>query len=106
MRKIGTLAVLAAASLLLAIALWPGRHAEPIEYVASWALTPGVLNTDVTPATIRSTICVPGWTRTIRPSTDYTNDLKLEQMRSYGARRGPADYQEDHLISLELGGHP
>ena len=27
-------------------------------------------------------------------------------MREYGLGGGPCDYQEDHLISLELGGHP
>jgi hypothetical protein len=27
-------------------------------------------------------------------------------MREYGVGGAPADYQEDHLISLELGGHP
>jgi hypothetical protein len=27
-------------------------------------------------------------------------------MRVYGETGSPSDYQEDHLISLELGGHP
>ena len=27
-------------------------------------------------------------------------------MRAYGEAGSPSDYQEDHLISLELGGHP
>jgi hypothetical protein len=27
-------------------------------------------------------------------------------MRTYGRVGTPHDYQEDHLISLELGGHP
>jgi len=68
--------------------------------------TPGVLNPDVTQATIGSTICVTGWTRTIRPSTEYTNALKRKQMRAYREIGTESDYQEDHLISLELGGHP
>ena len=73
---------------------------------ASPSLTPGVLNPDVTQANIASTICKSGWTRTIRPPVSYTNDLKRRQMREYG-RTGPLSaYQEDHLISLELGGHP
>ena len=70
------------------------------------ARTPGVLNPDVTQATIRTTICVRGWTRTIRPPTEYTNVLKLRQMRAYGESGPPSAFQEDHLISLELGGHP
>jgi hypothetical protein len=68
--------------------------------------TPGVLNPDVTQASIRSTICRHGWTATIRPPTDYTNDLKRKQMRQYGETGSLSDYQEDHLISLELGGNP
>jgi hypothetical protein len=81
------------------------RNAVPV-VVASWRLTPGVLNQDVTQATIRSTICTRGWTRTIRPPSEYTSRLKLEQLRQYGLRGDPQDFQEDHLISLELGGNP
>ena len=67
---------------------------------------PGVLNADVTQETIGSTICVHGWTATVRPPVEYTNALKLEQMRAYGETGPMSAYQEDHLISLELGGDP
>jgi hypothetical protein len=60
----------------------------------------------VTQANVGATICARGWTRTIRPPTEYTNDLKLRQLRAYGFPGGPRDYQEDHLVSLELGGDP
>jgi hypothetical protein len=73
---------------------------------ASWDLTPGVLNSAVTQATIASTICRRGWTRTVRPPVDFTNALKQRQLRQYGLRGPPSAYQEDHLISLELGGNP
>jgi hypothetical protein len=73
---------------------------------ASWSLTPGVLNPEVTPSTIRGTICRHGWTRTIRPPVSYTNELKRRGLGQYGLRGPPSAYQEDHLISLELGGHP
>jgi hypothetical protein len=73
---------------------------------ASWSLTPGVLNPDVTQATIRSTVCQSGWTRTVRPPVSYTNALKARGLRQYGLRGALSDYQEDHLISLELGGNP
>jgi hypothetical protein len=73
---------------------------------ASWALTPGVLNPAVTQATIASTICRRGWTRTIRPPVSYTNALKARGLRQYGLRGPPSAFQEDHLISLELGGDP
>jgi hypothetical protein len=60
----------------------------------------------VTQANIRSTICRHGWTSTIRPPSSYTDDLKRKQMRQYGETGSLSDYQEDHLISLELGGNP
>jgi hypothetical protein len=73
----------------------------------SRALTPGVLNPAVTQATIHSTICVAGWTKTIRPPASYTNALKVAQIATYRyADKALADYEEDHLISLELGGSP
>ncbi len=73
---------------------------------ASASLTPGSLNPDVTQPTIGSTICVRGWTATVRPPSSYTSQLKLEQMPEYGETGPPSGYQEDHLISLELGGNP
>jgi hypothetical protein len=73
---------------------------------ASWILTPGVANPDVTQESIAETICKHGWTSTVRPPTDYTNALKTEQMKAYHRAGTLSDYQEDHLISLELGGHP
>jgi hypothetical protein len=83
----------------------PGPPAlSPIR--ANPQLTPGALNPAVTPATLSTTICRHGWTRTIRPPVAYTNDLKQKQMRAYRRRGPPSRYQEDHLISLELGGHP
>jgi len=70
-------------------------------------LTPGTLNPDVTQATIGTTICKSGWTDTIRPPTSYTNKLKTTQIALYlYADTSPASYEEDHLISLELGGNP
>jgi hypothetical protein len=81
------------------------RHRAPA-ILADAVRTPGVLNPDVTQANIRSTICRHGWTATIRPPVDYTNALKRRQMRQYGETGSLSDYQEDHLISLELGGNP
>jgi hypothetical protein len=83
----------------------PHKHRTP-GIVADPVRTPGVLNPDVTQANIRSTICRRGWTSTIRPPTEYTDDLKRKQMRRYGETGSLSDYQEDHLISLELGGNP
>jgi hypothetical protein len=74
--------------------------------VADPRRTPGVLNPDVTQANIRSTICRHGWTSTIRPPSSYTDALKRRQMRAYSETGSMSGYQEDHLISLELGGSP
>ena len=81
------------------------QHAAPA-VVADPVRTPGVLNPDVTQATLAATICKHGWTRTIRPPTAYTDALKRTQLREYGLNGPASSYQEDHLISLELGGHP
>jgi hypothetical protein len=103
-RRIELLVVLALVA--AAFAVWPRGEAERPPYYADAAQTPGALNPDVTQATIGETICVHGWTRTVRPSSSYTNDLKRRQLAEYGATGIASDYQEDHLISLELGGHP
>src|SRR5438045_2342486 len=42
--------------------------------------TPGARYSKVTQATISSTICVRGWTATIRPPASYTNALKRAQL--------------------------
>ena len=71
--------------------------------------TPGATNTNVTQADIDSTICVKGWTATIRPPATYTTGLKKQQLATGYSRGGDTatgDYEEDHLISLELGGSP
>ena len=73
---------------------------------ARWDLTPGALNAAVTQATIAQTICRSGWTRTIRPPTSYTNALKQRGLGQYRLRGPPSAFQEDHLISLALGGDP
>ena len=71
------------------------------------SLTPGALNPAVTQTTIDSTICVSGWTATIRPSESFTEALKVEQIAQYGySDTRTSSYEEDHLISLELGGAP
>lgn len=67
--------------------------------------TPGALNPGVTQANIDSTICKPGWTKTVRPPTSRTDRMKTQSARSYSL--GPDEKGEyDHLVSLELGGGP
>ena len=100
------LLALGSALALVVVLLRPAGGTQLSPARASWTATPGALNPAVTQQSIRETICKSGWTSTVRPPTSYTNALKLRQMRVYRRRGGPSDYQEDHLISLELGGDP
>jgi hypothetical protein len=95
--------------------------------------SPGMTNPNVTQANIKTTICKSGWTDTIRPPASYTTTLKQLQLKNLGdtdkntlplvrsasgTTKRPdvahckehssneACWEEDHLISLELGGHP
>jgi hypothetical protein len=75
-------------------------------------VTPGAINPDVTQANIKDNICKANWTSTVRPTVTYTNKLKAAQLAGdyksfvavYGAES--KNYEEDHLISLQLGGSP
>jgi hypothetical protein len=66
--------------------------------------TPGALNPVVTQATIDHTICVSGWTETVRPSERITDEEKIASMAAYGDSSSTSSYEYDHLVSLELGG--
>jgi hypothetical protein len=81
--------------------------------------TRGYANPDITEDNIAENLCSPTWsTSAIRPPTSYTSPLKLKQMAVYGdtvsdpagacvlSSANPKCYEEDHLISLENGGHP
>ena len=69
--------------------------------------TPGAVNSNVTQDNIYSTICVSGWTSTVRPPENYTEALKFKSIQEYGySDTHASDYEEDHLIPLELGGSP
>lgn len=67
---------------------------------------PGALNLAVTQDNIKTTICVSGYTGTIRPKSSYTTKLKVSQMKTLHLPGKTSDYEEDHLISLEIGGNP
>lgn len=70
-------------------------------------LTPGATNPAVTQATIGTTICMTGFTATIRPPSSYTTALKISQIAAYGyPNTATSAYEEDHLIPLEIGGAP
>ena len=65
------------------------------------------LNPDVTQDSIAKTICVVGYTASVRPSTSYTNGVKAKLLREIGQDLSHmADYELDHIVPLALGGHP
>ena len=67
----------------------------------------GALFAGVTQASISTTICKPGWTATVRPSTSFTQGVKLKFLREAGLDPDrAADYELDHFVPLALGGHP
>lgn len=60
----------------------------------------------VTQVTIAKTICVKDWRHD--PSARELHDGAQEQplVQGHYADKNPSRYEEDHLISLELGGAP
>ena len=71
------------------------------------SLTPGVTDLNISQQNIQSTVCVKGYTKTVRPPAQYTNKLKKRQIRQYGYDdQNPKHYEEDHLIPLSIGGDP
>ena len=84
----------------------PAFAAAPVDVCHQNGITYCVLNPAVTQATIDSTICVSGWTATVRPPESYTEALKAAQIAAEGLPGGLSDYEEDHRMPLELGGSP
>lgn len=68
--------------------------------------TPGATDPHVTQDNVQTTICLPGYTKTVRPAVSVTSKIKRERMAAYGFKGAPLRYELDHLISLELGGAP
>jgi hypothetical protein len=78
----------------------PTLHCKSSGGLSDHACTPGVVR-----ATSVESICHGGSTKQYRPPTSYTNNLKVQQIAEYGhTDTNPKDYEEDHLISLEIGG--
>ena len=99
------LALLAAASLAGYVAP-DGRTADQL--IAAHVLpdpsaTPGVLNPGVSPDTIKTTICVHGWTATVRPPVSYTDKLRAADTPP---GHKPSEGELDHRVSIEDSGSP
>lgn len=91
---------------LIALALAGAPFSLAPGYAVPLPTVPGVVNPNVTQANIHQTICVSGWTKTVRPPVSYTNKLKRQLMISKHLPGKLADYELDHEMSIEDGGHP
>jgi hypothetical protein len=90
------------AELMARVPQKPVMHCKTHSGLPDKKCTPGKAWT-----TDKETICNGGSTSLIRPSDTYTNKLKVAQIREYGyGDVDPGDYEEDHLVPLEIGGHP
>lgn len=93
---------------LAACSLPTAAHAVPEPSALTVRSVPAeVLNADVKQDTIQVTICVPGYTASVRPSTSFTNGVKTRLLREQGLPISAApEYKLDHRVPLTLGGHP
>jgi hypothetical protein len=65
-----------------------------------------LVNPAVSFATRGQTICITGWTATVRPPASYTSPLKVAQLAAEHLGGSPSAYEEDHRLPLEGGGFP
>ena len=115
--------LIAAIGLLSVVSGCAGTHVPVSAPSSAPALTPAVvatdapcvqtghgcipLNPDVAEDTFKQTICVAGYTATVRPSSSYTNGVKVKLLRERGIDQSMMRYYElDHIVPLGLGGHP
>lgn len=74
------------------------------QYLPDPRCTPGAIDTTVNDATLGSTICRSGYTKTVRPPYSLTGPAKQESLLEYGSGGQAPTFEYDHLIPLELGG--
>lgn len=68
--------------------------------------TPGAIDPAITQANIETTICRPGYSRSVRPPYAVTGPFKRRLMDLQHPGERMADYELDHLIPISLGGAP
>jgi len=105
-RSLALITVLSFTAVAVACKAAPSTTPSPSTATSAASNLVGTLNPAVTQATIRATICVAGWTARIRPPSSWTGALERRQIRELGLPGTAADYEEDHLMPLALGGAP
>ena len=66
----------------------------------------GALNAAVTQGTIKDTICIPGYARSVRPALTVTEPIKRKLMLAEHHFQSARLYELDHLVPLSIGGAP
>lgn len=83
--------------LLFCLSVFAADYAQP-----NPKLTPGATDPKITQSDIQKTVCVSGYTASVRHVTEAT---KQEVMRRYGQPVSKLHSVEiDHFVSLEIGG--
>src|SRR6266498_707154 len=105
-RSLALITVLSFTAVAAACTPAPSTAPPPSVVTSTTSKLVGTLNPPVTQATIHTTICVAGWTGRVRPPSSWTSALERRQIRELGLPGTAADYEEDHLMPLALGGAP
>lgn len=63
----------------------------------------GAIDVSVTQENLNTTVCVPGYTATVRPPVSYTNKVKHNLATN---NDDPKQFELDHYVPLAVGGHP
>jgi hypothetical protein len=70
-------------------------------------VTPGAVDPRVTQQNLHQTVCVPGYSKSVRPPSSDTDRWKRNALRLSGyLDQSISHYEWDHKIPIEVGGSP
>jgi hypothetical protein len=99
-RVVAVAGIAAASGVAAASVLYVGNAVDVTRPPAS---IPGVA---AQPTPTVKMLCTPGYSDSIRPPAAYTTTLKRSQIARWHLKGTIADYEEDHLLPLSMGGAP
>jgi hypothetical protein len=70
------------------------------------AQAPGALNPAVTQDSIQETICMKGWSASVRPNVAFTERIKRQLLRQQYPMASLREFELDHRVPIEDGGCP
>lgn len=89
---------------LLSLLATPALACLSTDSLPDPACSPGAIDPRVTQENIHETICVPGYSKTVRPPVSVTNRIKKERMQAYGIAAPMNTVELDHLVPISSGG--